>query len=390
MLVDVVILLLLISAFVRGRELGLVRQVFSAVGFISGLFIGAAVEPHIVSHAHSQVSRAFLTLIITLGCAMLFLTIGEYVGVMLKVKIQRHLHVLNKVDVFMGATAGAITLLLTVWLIAPILVRLPFPGLQNTMRQSKIVAWLDTNLPPSPNVVASLGHLIDPNGFPQVFNGLEPSPPANVTLPNLGSLLPAVRSDEASVVKIEGEGCGGIVEGSGFVAGNGFIITNAHVVAGISTPYVLDANGSHQATAVAFDPNLDLAVLRVNDLAGKPLNISTNQVASNTPGAVLGYPGGGNFTAGPATVLDEFTAVGRNIYAQGVTSRQVYEVKATIIPGNSGGPLINKDGTVIGIVFAESTTYNQVGYALTTPKVVSELQQAETANTPVSTGSCAE
>ncbi|HSW80413.1 MAG TPA: MarP family serine protease [Candidatus Saccharimonadales bacterium] len=389
MFVDILIIFLLLSAIMRGRELGLVRQVCSAVGFFVGLFIGAAIEPRLVNLAHTQLSRALLTLLITLGSAMLFLSLGEFVGVTLKLKLQKHLEELNKADVLLGAGAGAVTLLLTVWLITPILVRLPFQGLTDSVRNSVIVTRLNTTLPPAPNVIAGLGHLIDPNGFPQVFAGLEPAPPSDVPLPkSLGSLLPAVKADKASVVKIEGNGCGGIVEGSGFVAGDGFVATNAHVVAGITNPIVIDNNGSHQGSVILFDPDLDFAVLRVDNLAGKVLKINTGSVASKTPGAVLGYPGGGGFSAGPATVLDEFTAVGRNIYNQGATKRDVLEVKANIIPGNSGGPLINKDGDVIGVVFAESSSYNQVGYALATQKVVSELHQAEVSDSTVSSGTC--
>jgi S1-C subfamily serine protease len=273
--------------------------------------------------------------------------------------------------------------------VAPVLAALPFPGLQNAIKGSGIASYLNTSLPKAPNVIAGLSHIINPNGFPDVFTGLEPTPPANVRLPNLGSMQTAVKKDEASVVKIEGQGCGGVVEGSGFVASQGFVATNAHVVAGITTPYVIDRGDMHRATVVWFDPNLDFAVLRVNGLVGTPLTIDTGRINTGTPGAVLGYPGGGNFTADAASVIDEFTAAGRNIYNEGTTNRNVYEVKASIIPGNSGGPLIEQNGDVAGVVFAESTTYNQVGYALAMPQVVSELHQAETANTPASTGTCA-
>ncbi len=388
MIVDILIVFLLLSALLRGRELGFVRQVFSALGFFVGLFIGASLQPHFVNIAHTQLSRSLITLLLTLGCAMLFLTMGEYVGVSLKLRLQRHLVAINKADVFLGAGAGALTLLITIWLIAPILVRLPFPGLQDAVRQSFIVSKLDSNLPPAPNVVAGLVNFIDPNGFPEVFAGLEPTPPSNVKLPNLGSMLPAVKADQASVVKVQGDGCGGVVEGSGFVAGDGFVVTNAHVIAGILHPAVYDNNGVHTTNIVWFDPNLDFAVLRVDNLAGKILKFNTNSVAPKSPGAVLGYPGGGSFTARPASVLEQFTAVGRNIYDKGSTKRDVLEVKAIIIPGNSGGPLINKNGEVIGVVFAESSSYNQVGYALSAPKVVSEIHQAEARNTTVSSGSC--
>jgi S1-C subfamily serine protease len=353
------------------------------------LFIGALfIEPHVVGLAHTQLTRSLLTLVSTLGTALILLSIGEYIGMVLKSRIQRLQ--INKVDVILGAVAGGMTLIITVWLVAPVLATLPFPVMQTAIRNSRIVSALDSDLPAAPNVIADLGRIIDPNGFPQVFIGLEPTPPANTTLPDLGSMQAAVSKDRNSVVKIEGKGCGGIVEGSGFVAANGLVITNAHVVAGVSNPYIIDNNGTHQATPIWFDPDLDLAVLSASDLAGKPLAIQTTRAAAGTPGVVLGYPGGGNLTAGPAKLLEEFNATGQNIYGQGNTTRDVYEVKATIIPGNSGGPIIAKDGSVIGVVFAESTTYNQIGYALATQAVANELHQAETQNTPVTTGTCAE
>src|SRR5439155_1538123 len=73
-------------------------------------------------------------------------------------------------------------------------------------------------------------------------------------------------------------------------------------------------------------------------------------------GAVLGYPGGGGFAAGPAAVLREFAAVGRDIYGRSLTHRNVYQLQATIKQGNSGGPFVRRDGTVLGVVFAASTS----------------------------------
>ena len=209
-------------------------------------------------------------------------------------------------------------------------------------------------------------------------------------LPALGSLEPAVRKVADSVVKIEGQGCGGIVEGSGFVAANGLVATNAHVVAGIRQPLVVDGKGTHNATLIWFDPNLDFAVLRVSGLVGAPLTIRDDQIDRGTAAAVLGYPGGGAFTAKPAAVLNEYTATGRNIYNRSSTNRDIYELKADIIPGNSGGPLIDSSGDVIGIVFAQSTSYNSVGYALQTNAVIKELSQAKAQNHAVNSGSCAE
>jgi S1-C subfamily serine protease len=389
MIIDILIIVVLISAFIRGHEIGFTRQLFSTVGFFGGLFMGALLQPYTVKIAQSATDRALVTIATTIGMALIFLTIGEYIGMALKHKVL--LKSVNEVDDWLGAGLSVVSLLLSIWLSASILTSLPLPSVQAAVRSSRIIAAMNRTLPSAPTVIADLGHLIDPNGFPEVFIGGEPTPAPNVPLPNLGSLTAAVNKDRASVVKIEGQGCGGVVEGSGFVVSNDLVATNAHVVAGIAHPYVQDGNGTHSATVIWFDPNLDFAVLRVSNLSGGPLTVNSGIVKNGTPGAVLGYPGGGPFSADPAAVSDEFDATGRNIYGTGYTDRDVYEIQANIIPGNSGGPLVNSIGDVIGIVFAESTSYNHVGYALTTNQALHELSEAEASNqAAVGTGSCAQ
>jgi uncharacterized membrane protein required for colicin V production len=104
MLVDIAIIIFAISALLRGRDSGLLRQLFSTVGFFGGLFIGAALEPHTVTLAHSTLSRSIITLITTLGCALVFLTVGEYIGISLKHKVL--LKRVNEYDNLFGARAG--------------------------------------------------------------------------------------------------------------------------------------------------------------------------------------------------------------------------------------------------------------------------------------------
>lgn len=388
MLLDILIVIFAAVSLVRGREIGFVRELLSTVGFFGGLFLGAWLEPHTIDVVHGAAARTLMTVLTTLGCALVLLTVGEYLGVCLKRKLL--FKKLNRADIIGGSALSLVSLLISIWLMAAIAVTLPFPGLQNSVKASRIVTGLNNVLPSAPKIIAGLGHLIDPNGFPEVFIGSEPIPRGDVNIPSLGSLQAAVNKDKDSVVKVEGQGCGGIVEGSGFVVGDGLVATNAHVVAGIRHPFVEDVNGTHNVSVIWFDPNLDLAVLRVQHLAGASLNIKTANQPSGTAAAVLGYPGGGGFTAGPAAVLDQFEASGRNIYGTGNTDRSVYELKADVIPGNSGGPLIDTGGNVIGVIFAESTSYQHVGYALATKTVVSELQQAEARDQVVGTGQCAQ
>jgi S1-C subfamily serine protease len=318
----------------------------------------------------------------------LFLIVGEYVGIQLKYRaLPKKLH---KADNGLGSMLSAVSLLIAVWLIAYVVNGASASAPRKIVHDSRIINQLNRTLPSAPKVIAQLGHLIDPNGFPDVFIGNEPVPRTPVNLPSLGDLAGAVKADRDSVVRIKGQGCGGIVSGSGFVVGSGLVATNAHVVAGISHPFVQDVKGSHPAKAIWFDPDLDFALLKVSGLSEKSLRFNDSVVGRDTPVAVLGYPGGGNFSAKAGAVLEEVRAAGRNIYGTKRVVRDIYEVHTDIVPGNSGGPLVGKDGRVVGIVFAESTSYKHVGYALVSDHLDSTISHAASRDKAVGTGACAE
>jgi len=68
----------------------------------------------------------------------------------------------------------------------------------------------------------------------------------------------------------------------------------------------------------------------------------------------------------------------------------VYQLQALIRQGNSGGPFVRKDGAVMGVIFAASTSDKDVGYALTSQEVVAKVDQARGRTSAVGTGPCAE
>ncbi|HYH75406.1 MAG TPA: MarP family serine protease [Candidatus Saccharimonadales bacterium] len=388
-ILDVVIILLFITAILRGIDRGLVRQFFATLGLVAGLFLGSFIQGWLVQYADNAVQKASLILGILIGCVVSLAMVGEYVGGIVKGKIdQVHLYRINKADRIAGAGVGGLTLLFIVWLGAALLINAPLTSIQQQIKGSFIISTLNKTLPPAPTLVASIGNVIDPNGFPDVFTGLEPKIDTNTPLPSIGELDNAVQASRVSVVKVEGEACGGVSDGSGFIADTGLVVTNAHVIAGVDTPFVIDAEGRHKASVLWFDKDLDLAIVRANGLAGEPLPIDSTTAPVGTPAAVLGYPGGGDFTAEPATILESFNAEGRDIYGQGESIRQIYSVRANVQPGNSGGPMVDAEGEVVGVVFAESTEYDQVGYALTMEAVLAALNQAKDQNTVVDTGYC--
>ena len=151
---------------------------------------------------------------------------------------------------------------------------------------------------------------------------------------------------------------------------------------------VIDQGGSHVAVPVLYDPTLDVAVLRVAGLSEKQLNLDPKSVSRGTVGAVLGYPGGGPLTHGPAGVMAAFDATGLDIYGNAESTRSIYEIDAVVRPGNSGGPLVEPDGEVIGVVFARSTVNNKVGYALASPAVLQRVESVRSDAGRVSTEGC--
>jgi S1-C subfamily serine protease len=383
--IDFIIIGVTLAAIGRGVSTGLLRSFGSLGGFLLGVFLGALAAPTIASLIPSISNRPFVVLIIFFGIAMIVGGIGESIGAH-GAGLMKRLG-LGSVDGLLGGAFGLTAAILVMWLLSASFGSSAGPLLTADLQSSRILQFLDRTLPPAPDVTAKLERAIGASRFPKVFAGFEQVPAAPVTGPNAATVNAAVAAAGSATVKIEGAGCGGVVEGSGFVVADGYVVTNAHVVAGISSPYIYDANGRHRATVTAFDPDLDIAVLRTSGLFAAPLKISAINQDRGTVGAALGYPGGGPFTAGAAAILERQSATGRNIYDSGLTRRDIYVLQAVVRPGNSGGPLVTQDGTVIGVIFATSTTNPNLGYALTSTEVIPDIHAGEVSG-PVSTGPC--
>ncbi len=165
-------------------------------------------------------------------------------------------------------------------------------------------------------------------------------------------------------------------------------MTNAHVVAGAAEVAVQVGRHLQPASVVMYDPDTDVAVLRVKDLGLKSLAFAQTPAATGDSAVVLGYPEDGPFTVGSARVRSRTTVSGADIYGSGSVRREVYSVRASVRSGNSGGPLITDSGVVLGVVFATALDSNDTGYALTAAEVAHDASVGRTADTPVDTGRC--
>jgi S1-C subfamily serine protease len=382
---DMLIILIMIAEGVRGAAVGIIRSICSLTGFWVGLVLGAAVSPWVIKPIEDPLVRLLIVLTIILSIATITGAAGRSIGIRLST-FSRRLR-LDKLDALIGGLFSMSVTLLIVWLIASMVRGVPFRGLNQQIHGSKLVAAADHTFPPAPTVMARIGHAVSPYGFPDVFIGREPTPAGPVEPATDPQVKQALQAAGSSTVKVEGFGCGGVVFGSGFVAAPDLVMTNAHVVAGIRHPLVADINGQHAANVVYFDPSADIAVLRTDGLAGSPLPIRGQLIDRGAGAIVLGYPGGGNLTAVSAGVRRQVEALGRDIYGNRRTERSIYELQASVQEGNSGGPLVLPDGTVIGMVFARSETFENIGYALTSDHLINAMEQARTSSN-VSTQSC--
>lgn len=103
---------------------------------------------------------------------------------------------------------------------------------------------------------------------------------------------------------------------------------------------------------------------------------------------MLGYPGGGKYTASAARVRETLDLTGPNIYKSTTVEREVYTVRGQVRAGNSGGPLVDAQGRVLGVVFGAAVTDDDTGYVLTLKEVQQDLDAAASSTAAVSTGEC--
>ncbi len=384
--VDIVVLAIVAISAVSGLKRGAALQLFSYGGFWGGLLLGAVLTPLVATHIHSSTAKAVVAILIVLGFAFVLGTLGSVIGLHSGAALRRIK--LGPVDSGLGVGVAVIATLLVVWLAGSLIGASSFTSLASAMQNSRIVRALDNVLPQPPSVFAKIETFLGQEGFPLVFSGLPPAIAGFVPLPDDSAVNAAVDAAGPSTVKIEGQACGLTQEGSGFVVAPGLVVTNAHVVAGVALPRVIDSKGNHPATAVVYDPVLDIAVLRVPGLTEPSLHLDAKLVGRGQTGAVLGFPEGGPLTYGPAGVMAAFQATGWDIYGNVEATRSIYEIDASVRPGNSGGPLVEPDGLVIGVVFARSTVNHSVGYAIATPAVIQRVATAESSRGPVSTEGC--
>ncbi|MFT4042821.1 MAG: MarP family serine protease [Gordonia sp. (in: high G+C Gram-positive bacteria)] len=390
--VDVIVIVLALLAALSGWRQGAVASALAVVGVLLGAVAGILLAPHILS----RIDERGVRLLVGVGLLVGLVVVGEVSGMVLGRAARNGIRSLGlrHVDSAIGLMLQVVAVLIAAWLLAIPLQRASSSEISSAVRGSRVLAGIDSVAPTWLRDLPRrrLAPLLDDSGLPEIIGPYVKTPIARVDPPDPAlTRSPVVSRIRPSVVKIEGvaPSCQQALEGSGFVVSPERVMTNAHVVAGTTRLRVQTVAGaSLAARVVLFDSRTDIAVLYVPGLAAPALRFADTTAATGTDAIVLGYPQAGPFTANAVRVREVINLSGPDIYHHQQVLREVYTVRGQIRQGNSGGPMIGVDGSVLGVVFGAAEDANDdTGFVLTAKAVQADLRAAKRAGR-VSTRAC--
>ncbi|MEU0270381.1 MarP family serine protease [Streptomyces sp. NPDC006307] len=394
---DILLLVAAVWFAIVGYRQGFVVGILSVIGFLGGGLVAVYLLPlawgPLTDDAKVSTTAAIVAVVIVIVCA----SVGQAFTTHLGNKLRRHItwSPARALDATGGALVNVVAMLLVAWLIGSALAGTSLPTLGKEVRNSKVLLGVSRVMPAEASTwFADFSSVLAQNGFPQVFSPFANEPITEVSPPDpalAGS--PVAARAQKSIVKVVGtaQGCGKVLEGTGFVFAERRVMTNAHVVGGVDEPTVqIGGQGRlYDARVVLYDWQRDIAVLDVPDLKATPLQFTNTDAVSGDSAIVAGFPENGAYDVRSARVRGRINANGPDIYHRDEVRRDVYSLFATVRQGNSGGPLLTPDGKVYGVIFARSLDDVNTGYALTVDEIRDDIARGRTANQQVDSQACA-
>lgn len=391
--VDLIVLAVAILAALSGYRQGAAASALAFIGVLVGVLAGILIAPHVVSRIDDSRLRLVVALLLLVGLVI----IGEIAGMVLGRAARSGLHSvrLRRVDSLVGSVLQVVAILMAVWLLAIPLRSSQQPRIAEAVTDSTAIRAVDAIAPQwMRDLPSDFTELLDTSGFKEVMGPFGQTQVANVDAPD-----PALQQRQSiaqvrpSVVKVLGvaHDCGQALEGSGFVISPERVITNAHVVAGTDELSLRTVGGRElTATVVWYDSRDDVAVLDVPGLRARALDFATDRASTGDDAIVLGYPEDGPFTVTPVRIRNVVNLVGPDIYQNPHdVQRKVYTVRGQIRSGNSGGPMIDPDGKVLGLVFGSAVDpADATGFVLTAEQIRDDIAESEQRTAAVATGAC--
>lgn len=389
--VDLVLIALIIMFAVNGYRQGFLVGALSFCGFFGGALVGLQVAPLIVQSLTGAFARVLVSLALVFGLALIGQSVAAWAGGRLRGAISNEHG--RRIDDLGGILVSVLALLMVAWMVAVPLASSPLPGLARSVRNSVILHGIDAVVPDPARVLYNrLQDTIAGGDFPKVFGDLTPTRITEVPAPDPALLaLPVIEQVRPSVVKVTGNApsCRRRIEGTGFVYAPEHVMTNAHVVAGTEGPLTVETVGeSRVGRVVHYDADRDLAVIYAPGLSAASLAWAPELADTGTDAIVVGYPLDGPYTPVSARVRDVNMVKGPNIYEDRDVVREVYILRTRVLSGNSGGPLLDIDGRVLGVIFAAALDDEETGFALAPSEFLPVANAAAAAQDPVPTGNC--
>jgi S1-C subfamily serine protease len=385
---DLLLLAIIVAYTVHGWRSGFLFAISSLIGLVVGAVVAFFVVPLIAS----AIPDEFWQVILVLGTAVVIVvaghTGGAAIGAVLEHRVRRHTtHVFDHIG---GAIVNALATAVVLSILAASLASFGIPALSQTIARSAVLRTISTIEPdPVERFIAQVRSGIADRGLPiirEAFGGTSATP----TVPGVATNSPVLTEASQSVVRIIGSAqqCNQSQSGTGFAISPERVITNAHVVAGVVDPTVEALNGQVlDSQVVYFDPEADVAVLAVAGLDAPALTLDDNAYIGAT-GVISGYPFGGPFDSSGAQIVDIGDSFVANIYGRDPTVRTVYTLAATIREGDSGGPFLDENGSVVGMVFARSADVDTLGFAMGIDDLAPVAAEAAALTLPISPGHC--
>jgi serine protease Do len=193
--------------------------------------------------------------------------------------------------------------------------------------------------------------------------------------------------EQSGVVRIETLSCSAAGIGTGFLLSSTLIATVNHVIDQSVVVSLIVGNQRTTGTVIGSDPTRDLALVR----ASRPLTGYHFRFSPTSPGigdqvATIGFPIGDPITLTHGDV----SGLNRNITVKGVPAKLtgLIETDTAINPGNSGGPLLDQEVAVVGLIDAQNTKANGIGYAVPASQASTADTQWEQSPSPVPPATC--
>ena len=389
-IVDGFIVVAVLAAMTSGWRQGGLASLLSAVGILAGFIIGLGVAP-LVLQITDQVGIRFL---LALGMLILLIGLGQLLGSALGHAIRDRMKTKSgqRVDSSFGAILMSVFSLVLIWLIATPMATSLSNSVGKGVRESAILREVNKVMPDElTQLPRSISGMLNDSGLPPVMMPWEDGSSVDVEAPNIEVADQAMVQDiRPSVVHViaDADGCRRRMMGSGFVTADNYVVTNAHVVAGTQTAYVDTVVGIKEARVVYYNPEVDIAVLRAENLGLEPLEWADSPAYTGDDAVVMGFPHSGPFTASAARIRERVNIAGPDIYSNSRVERESYILRGTVVQGNSGGPLISSDGTVLGLIFGASVDDTDTGYAITAEEVRAHVGDVTRFENSVDTQEC--